>query len=131
MTHRRLTLIASVLPALALFAWTPLARAWGDLGHTIVCEIAFHEMNDKARAAVLERLQNDENPRFKNSYGPSCVWPDHPKKRSIEHYINVSRSTTRITSPTTCPGDPCLLAAIAKDLHVLQTSTDAAAKLES
>jgi hypothetical protein len=29
------------------------AWAWGDLGHKIVCQIAFQELNAKARAEVV------------------------------------------------------------------------------
>ena len=33
--------------------WPDNAWSWGDLGHTIVCEIAFHELNDTAREQVV------------------------------------------------------------------------------
>jgi len=28
--------------------------AWGDLGHKIICQIAFEELNDKARNEVTD-----------------------------------------------------------------------------
>jgi len=35
-------------------------EAWGDLGHQIVCQIAFQELNDKARAEVVRLIALDE-----------------------------------------------------------------------
>lgn len=29
-----------------------LVWAWGDLGHKIVCQIAFQELNDKAHCSI-------------------------------------------------------------------------------
>ena len=33
---------------------------WGDLGHKIVCQIAFQELNEKARAEVVRLIALDE-----------------------------------------------------------------------
>ena len=30
--------------------------AWGDLGHKIICQIAFEELNDKARNEVIRLI---------------------------------------------------------------------------
>jgi hypothetical protein len=35
------------------------AWSWGDLGHKIVCQIAFQELNDKARAEVIRLIAQD------------------------------------------------------------------------
>ena len=33
--------------------------AWGDLGHKIICQIAFEELNDKARNEVIRLIVLD------------------------------------------------------------------------
>ena len=84
--------------------------AWGDVGHKVVCEIAFHELTDKARAEVIRLVRKDTE--FK-AFSDSCAWPDHPKQRETEHYINVprdfgafaGRSVPR-TRPVPLLGDP-------------------------
>ena len=76
--------------------------AWGDLGHQIVCQIAFQELNDKDRAEVVRLIALDE--RFQ-SFTDACTWPDHPRKRAEEHFVNVSRSLQSITT-TGCHGVP-------------------------
>jgi S1/P1 Nuclease len=102
--------------------------AWGDLGHQIVCQIALQELNDKARAEVVRLIALDE--RFQ-SFTDACTWPDHPRKRAEEHFINVARTVQTITTPT-CPAVPkCLFTAMAFDLNVLSTSHDDQAKLAS
>jgi len=102
-----------------------LSWAWGDLGHKIICQIAFDELNDKARNEVTRLIALDAT--F-NSFTDACTWPDHPRKRAEEHFINVGRSVHTITVAQ-CPAVPkCLFTAIPADLDVLRTSNDDAAK---
>ena len=105
-----------------------LSWAWGDLGHKVICQIAFEELNDKARNEVIRLIALDAT--F-NSFTDACTWPDHPRKRAEEHFINVGRSVHTITVAQ-CPAVPkCLFTAIPADLDVLRTSNDDAAKLAS
>jgi hypothetical protein len=122
----RLIAVATILTLLGTVgsAWT-----WGDAGHKIVCEIASHELNDKARAEVGRLIATD--PEGFASFADSCIWPDHPKKRRVEHFINVPRNFTTFTSNTCPPGDPCLVSAIEGDLAVLTGGGDDDAKLAS
>jgi hypothetical protein len=88
----------------ALSAW-----AWGDLGHKIVCQIAFQELNNKARAEVVRLIALDET--FE-SFTDACTWPDHPRKRAEEHFINVPRTLQTIATAQ-CQGAPtCLFTAM-------------------
>jgi len=81
------------------------AWAWGDLGHKIVCQIAFQELNDRARAEVLRLIALDST--F-DSFTDACTWPDHPRKRADEHFINVPRTLGSITGTTCLVGAKCL-----------------------
>jgi hypothetical protein len=69
--------------------------AWGDLGHKIVCQIAFQELNVKARTEVVRLIALDE--KF-DSFTDACTWPDHPRQRAEEHFINVPRTIQAITT---------------------------------
>ena len=66
------------------------AWAWGDLGHKIICQIAFQELSDKARNKIIRLISLDETFR---SFPDACTWPDHPRKRAEEHFI----TTTYVT----------------------------------
>jgi len=44
---------------LGLLGATSPAWAWGDLGHKIICQIAFEELNDKARNEVIRLIALD------------------------------------------------------------------------
>jgi len=113
---------------LAMMVAASPAWAWGDLGHKIICEIALQELNDKARNEVTRLIALDAT--F-DSFPDACTWPDHPRKRAEEHFINVARSVHTITTAT-CPTAPkCLFTAIPADLEVLRTSNDDQAKLAS
>jgi len=95
---------------------TGQAWSWGDLGHRIVCEIAFQELNDKARAEVLRLIQLDQEFR---TFSDACTWPDHPRKRAEEHFINVPRAFQRFTAAECPEAAKCLFTAIVEDLEVL------------
>jgi hypothetical protein len=97
-------------------------------GHRVICQIAFQELNDTARNEVIRLIALDAT--F-DSFTDACTWPDHPRKRAEEHFINVARSVQTITV-SQCPGVPkCLFTVIPADLEVLRTSNDDAAKLAS
>lgn len=90
--------------------------AWGDTGHHIICEIAFQEINPQAREAVQRLIQQD--PDF-TLFSKACTWPDHPRKRASEHFVNLPRSAARL-GDTPCPMDaPCVGTAIEADFAAL------------
>ena len=95
--------------------------AWEDTAHRIICEVAFQELNPTARAEVKRLIQLD--PEF-STFSDSCTWPDHPRKRSREHFVNLPRSATGLGNDP-CPlADKCLVTAIDLDLQAI---ADAAA----
>lgn len=105
------------------------ALAWGDLGHRVICEIAFREVRDGTRQRIKDLIRRD--PEF-TRFSDSCTWPDHPVSRPTEHYVNLPRDATGIgTDP--CPlAHICVVSAIADDLDVLASATtDKDAKLAS
>jgi S1/P1 Nuclease len=114
------------LGLLILFGSAGKASAWDDLGHTVVCAIAFQELNDKARQEVTRLIGMDD--QFK-TFAESCTWPDNPKQRSNEHYINVVRDFAKFSTPTCPMASKCLFTAIDEDVRVLSTTTDDKAKL--
>jgi len=104
--------LSIILGLLCLFG-VPKAHAWGDIGHQIICAIALQELNPRAQAEVNRLIQLDT--RFP-TFSQSCIWPDHPRKRSAEHFVNLSRSATGIGNDP-CPlAAKCTLTAIAEDM---------------
>jgi hypothetical protein len=96
---------------------TPAALAWGGEGHRIVCELAFREVRDAARERIKRLMQGD--PDFWR-FSDACTWPDRPRKRPAEHYVNLPRHARGLDGRDPCPlADKCLLTAIEADLAVL------------
>jgi len=89
------------------------AWGWGDLGHKIVCQIAFQELNAKARAEVVRLIALDST--F-DSFMDACTWPDHPRKRAEEHFINVPRTLQTIAT-TQCPAVSTCLFTVSGHSH--------------
>lgn len=92
------------------------AFAWGDEGHRIVCGIAFHEAAASTRAKIEAMIaSNGETGPFTET----CIWPDHPRKRDDEHYVNLARDAQAIGADE-CPlADRCVVSAIGKDVAIL------------
>src|SRR5215813_11060331 len=118
----------SVSLGLIFIGATSPAWAWGDLRHRIICQIAFQELNDKARNEVNRLIALDDS--FK-SFPDACTWPDHPRKRAEEHFVNVARTVRTITVSECSVAPKCIFTAIAADLKVLDASSGDAARLAS
>jgi S1/P1 Nuclease len=100
------------------------ARAWGDLGHKVICEIALRLVRLDTQAAITRLMQLDSE--FK-TFSDSCIYPDHPRIRAAEHFLNLPRDSKGLTSDA-CPlADACVLTAILSDFKILQAkeNTDA------
>jgi hypothetical protein len=96
----------------------------GDLGHKVICEIAFRLVQPDTRAAITRLMQLDSE--FK-AFSDSCIYPDHPRIRAAEHFLNLPRDFKGLTSDE-CPlADACVLTAILYDFKTLQAKeqTDA------
>jgi hypothetical protein len=91
---------------------------WGGTGHRVVCEIAYQELQPEARAELDRLLALD--PDF-DIFADSCLFADKPEViRPIDHYINLPRSTSAISTDS-CPlAQSCVIAAIRQDVLVLR-----------
>ena len=104
MNGRLLVLLAGVLA----LPWSAPAPAWGDIGHRIICEIAFQELEPTARERVKAMIRED--PEF-NTFAAACTWPDQPRRRASQHYVNLPRDAEGLADP--CPlADECVVSAI-------------------
>ena len=94
-------------------------RAWGDEGHKVVCEIAMRLVQPTTRAEIQKLISNDD--RF-GSFSDACTWPDHPRQRASEHFLNLPRDSDGLHSES-CPGaSACVVTAIKKDFEVLSSN---------
>jgi hypothetical protein len=81
----------AALIAAPLLLYSPPAIAWGGLGHETVCELAFLELDDIARQRVIALIRLDTE--F-NLFRASCNWPDRPRQRAAEHFVNPRATRT-------------------------------------
>jgi len=123
---RKLTAAIALFGAIGTPAFTTDAFAWGDEGHQIVCQIAFDHVKPSTKAKLLEltKLKSDDKPPFPAfaTFAESCTWPDHPRKRAPEHFVNLSRDATSLTNTCGVAAE-CVVTAIAEDLKVLSSKT--------
>jgi hypothetical protein len=118
---RIVTIVATVTAALC-----GSAHAWGDEGHKIVCEIAYRLAAPDTRAAIRKLIRNDQE---YDTFSESCVYPDHPRKRASEHFINLPRNSKGLTSDACPTADKCVLSAIKNDSDVLHSKARPADRL--
>ena len=108
-----------MLVLMGFFAVPGDARAWGDTAHKVICEIAMRLVAPNTQAEVRRLLKTDAE--FV-SFADACTWPDHPRKRAAEHFLNLARDSSGLTSDA-CPDAPgCVLTAIRQDAAVLSSS---------
>src|SRR5215470_12542009 len=112
---RRLSLAFLVLLGFGSEAW-----AWGDTGHNVVCEIAFRLALPDTRAAIRKLIRDD--PQF-DTFSDSCTFPDHPRKRAEEHFINLPRDSKGLTSDECLQAPKCLLTAILNETKILSSKS--------
>jgi S1/P1 Nuclease len=101
-----------------VFSATP-ALAWSDIGRRIICEVAFQELEPTARERVKAMIRRD--PEF-DTFAESCSWLDHPRRRAVEHYVNLARDADGFAQDACPVVEKCVVSAIDKDLAVLRSS---------
>ncbi|WFU49112.1 S1/P1 nuclease [Sinorhizobium terangae] len=123
---------AALLVIAFLCSGATTAFAWGDEGHEIVCRIAYMELSTAARQRVDGLIAQDGEFR---EFAKSCTWPDHPRQRASEHFLNVERSKTSVAASQPCgPASKCVVTAIvndARDLASAREGSDALRLLKS
>jgi hypothetical protein len=119
----------ALLAAVLLVGAARDAWAWGDQGHKVICEIAMRLVQPNTRAEIQKLISNDD--QF-DSFSDACTWPDHPRQRASQHFLNLPRDSAGLSSET-CPGvSACVVTAIKKDFEVLSSnSASQAQKLAS
>jgi S1/P1 Nuclease len=95
------------------------AWAWGDQGHRVICEMAMRLVQPNTRAEIQKLISTDE--RF-SSFSESCTWPDHPRQRASEHFVNLPRDSDGLHSESCRGASACVVTAIKKDFDVLSSS---------
>ncbi|MDA9420993.1 S1/P1 nuclease [Bradyrhizobium sp. CCBAU 53380] len=106
------------LAAVFLLAFCTHASAWGDEGHKIVCEIAYRLAQPDTRAAIRKLIQAD---KVFDTFSDSCVFPDHPRIRRTEHFINLPRDSHGVTGDNCPNASECVLTAILNDSKVVNS----------
>jgi hypothetical protein len=124
MNRRLMVALLLVLLPISSGAW-----AWGDEGHKVVYEIALRLVQPNTCAEIQKLISTDE--RF-DSFSDSCTWPDHPRQRASEHFLNLPRDSDGLHSESCPAASACTVTAIRKDFEVLSSnSASQAQKLAS
>jgi len=117
----------SFLPHMAVLifavSYSGWVKAWGAEGHEAVYQIAYLELNSKAKRVVDSLIKEEKNDRFK-SFHQGCGWPDHrgsaQSKRKKDHYINIPRDSSNVEAEECINTAKCLFTAIRKDISILK-----------
>jgi hypothetical protein len=95
---RTLTVLAWLLGTAAT---SSPAFAWGDVGHRVICQIAYEELKPEIKARVDALVAID--PKFR-TFAEGGTWPDvFPRQRPPEHYVDLPRSAKGIEVEHACP----------------------------
>jgi hypothetical protein len=72
------------------------------------------------RAEIQKLISNDEP--F-GTFSDSCIWPDHPRQKASEHFVNLPRDSGGLHSDACPSATACVMTAIKKDFDVLSSSS--------
>lgn len=121
--HKR-RVIATLL-ALAVPAFATTVQAWGDIGHRIVAELAWRQLDPSARAEVQRLLKADGS----DSLPDIASWPDHlrdmPGKEDLGkatgplHYVNFRDGKCVYVAPRDCADGKCVVGGLQKYVAIL------------
>jgi hypothetical protein len=110
-------MMRTTVAVIAILVAPVTARAWGDAGHKVVCEIALSLVSPGTYAEIGRLIKLGG--KF-STFPEACTWPDHPRKRAAEHFVNLPRDATALSAP--CGSEPvCVVSAIIKDFAVLSS----------
>jgi hypothetical protein len=114
------TLLAIILPAVA-----GTAAAWGDIGHRIVAELAWRQLDPSAKAEVQRLLKADGD----DSLPDIASWPDRlrdnpetkdlGKATSMLHYADFHDPKCHYDPPVDCADGKCVIGGIEKYVAIL------------
>jgi hypothetical protein len=116
-------MLRSILCAIftsAAFIPTPVL-AWGAIGHEVICEIAFLELTPAAREKVKALIERDDEYSL---FAKSCIWPDKPRRRPKEHYVNLPREAAGFAGRPCPVAQKCVVSAVLEDMSSLALATD-------
>ena len=68
------------------------------------------------RAEIQRLIKTDTE---LHSFSDSCIWPDHPRKRAAEHFVNLARDSRGLTDAMCPRAQECVLSAIQVELAYL------------
>lgn len=94
---------------------------WGAVGHEVICQIAFEELTPPARAKVMALIKRDDEYRL---FAKSCSWPDKPRRRPKEHYVNLSRDAAAFQHRPCPVAEKCVVSAVLEDMASLALAGD-------
>jgi len=125
------TILLALLACCAIVA-TPV-RAWGDLSHEVVAEIAARELGPQARALVEDLLGDRASQALRENAG----WAD--AIRAVEglgmtapyHYVNFPRGSCSYLARRDCLGGRCVVGALERFARQLRESTDRQQRIEA
>lgn len=102
---KKLITVLIFLPSISL--------AWDEVGHEVICEIALRELTEETQVEVQRLMGLDGE---SETFAESCIWADRPRKRELEHFVNVPRDLAVITADE-CPlAETCIFSAVRDDL---------------
>jgi hypothetical protein len=116
-----------LLATLILGFFCSNAWAWGDTAHQVICEVAFRLAKPATQVEIQRLIDSDPTAKFPD-FSESCALPDHPRIRAPEHFLNLPRDSTGLTSDN-CPlAQSCVLTAIIGDLKIVSSKNEPDAK---
>ena len=119
----------------AAFYLPASSYAWGKFGHLTVCDLAYRNLTPDSRVELQRLLHSKEGgievkgrgkleDRVYTSLNVGCLEEDElPRRHANDHFINVERSTTNISSSDCQTRPECIFSGIDRDFETLKDAS--------
>ncbi|MCH8537687.1 MAG: S1/P1 nuclease [Alkalimonas sp.] len=117
---------------LCLLLFSGSSLAFGQIGHRMICQLAYEQLSPAQQNRVDALLTHTEFDQFP----PACVWADRLRGQEAydfarpHHYVNIRRDDDEVTMDH-CPDYGCVLSAIKQHFAKLQQDSHSAKAAES
>ena len=111
MRVRALSVLAGTLALAGLMAPVE-ARAWGEVGHEIVCELAYELLSEAGRSLV-EEIRAEGGLDEPADFHETCIWPDKVRRTGYRgtrqyHFLNAHKDAPSIDLARDCDALDCV-----------------------
>ena len=88
------------------------ARAWGEVGHEIICKLAYERLSEAGRS-FIDEIRAEGGLDEPADFHETCIWPDKVRRSAYRgtrqyHFLNAPKAAPSIDLARDCDALDCV-----------------------